>query len=363
MNIPIYQPYLEGNANKYVNECLESGWISSKGKFVKKFEEAFSTFLGGGFSTSVSNGTCALHLALLALGIKEGDEVLVPALTYIASVNCIKYIGAKPVLVEVDKDTWNIDTSKIEAKITKNTKAILAVHLYGALCNTDNLKEISNLHNLYLIEDAAEAFGSKYKSQYAGTFSDIATFSFFGNKTITTGEGGMVYSQNKNLIDKAAYLKNQAVSPSIEYWHEMIGYNYRMTNIQAAIGLSQLELAEIILNKKRKIYQSYKNNLTGLPISFQLESEETSHSFWMVVIIMNNENIKDKMKDYLSNEGIETRRIFHPINSLPPYKDNEIYDISNAISQRGLCLPSHPNLTNNEVEYISSKIRKFFAYH
>ena len=196
--IPVYKPEFLGNEKKYLINCIESGWISSKGKYVSLFENQFSDFLGGGYSSAVSNGTAALHLALKALNIREGDEVIVPSFTYIASVNAIKYCLAEPILIDSDLDTWNIDSSQIESKITKKTKAILAVHLYGAVCELDKLRKLCDKHSIFLIEDSAEAFGSKLKNKYAGTYGDISTFSFFGNKTITTGEGGMVFSKMKN---------------------------------------------------------------------------------------------------------------------------------------------------------------------
>lgn len=206
-SIPVYEPYLKGNVRKYVNDCIDTGWISSKGKYVNKFETSFAQFLEGGFATSVSNGTVALHLALLALGIGKGDEVIVPVFTYIASVNAINYVGAKPIFVDADPETWNIDINLLKEKITPKTKAIMAVHLFGAMNDLSKLIEICEKNKLFLIEDTAEAFGSRYKGKLAGTFGDISTFSFFGNKTITTGEGGMVFSKNKTLISKVAFLK------------------------------------------------------------------------------------------------------------------------------------------------------------
>ena len=259
--IPIYKPILAGNESSYVHSCLDSGWISSKGKFVGQFEATFEDYLQSGYATSVCNGTVALHLALHSLGIGDGDEVIVPTLTYIASVNAIAYVGASPVFVDSNPETWNLDVSMIEEKITDKTKAIMAVHLYGAVCDMEILHEICNRHDLLLIEDVAEAFGSQYNNRYAGTFGDMATFSFFGNKTITTGEGGMVVSRLKRRSARAAYLKSQAVSTKREYWHEEIGFNYRMTNICAAIGLAQIEQADSIIAAKRKLASWYMQEL------------------------------------------------------------------------------------------------------
>ena len=357
---PVYRPSIIGNARKYTLECINTGWISSKGKFVKEFEDKFSEYQGGGYSSSVSNGTVALHLALKALDIQENDEIIVPTLTYIASVNAIKYVGAKPIFIDSEISTWNIDPLKIEEKITSKTKAILIVHLYGAMCNIGKIKEICNKHNLYLIEDSAEAFGSQYEGFKSGTFGDISTFSFFGNKTITTGEGGMVFSKDKKKIDRVSFLKNQAVSPKKEYWHEEVGYNYRMTNICAAIGLSQLEVAEILILKKKKIACWYKSYLKNLPITFQEEYQNSFHSFWMVTFLVKNKVKKEQLRSHLSKLNIETRPIFHPANNMKPYKNNEIFPIANLISERGINLPSYPDLKRNDIKKICNSIIDFF---
>ncbi|EFG9803382.1 GDP-perosamine synthase RfbE/PerA, partial [Escherichia coli] len=241
---PVYQPSLTGKEKEYVNECLDSTWISSKGNYIQKFENKFAEQNHVQYATTVSNGTVALHLALLALGISEGDEVIVPTLTYIASVNAIKYTGATPIFVDSDNETWQMSVSDIEQKITNKTKAIMCVHLYGHPCDMEQIVELAKSRNLFVIEDCAEAFGSKYKGKYVGTFGDISTFSFFGNKTITTGEGGMVVTNDKTLYDRCLHFKGQGLAVHRQYWHDVIGYNYRMTNICAAIGLAQLEQAD-----------------------------------------------------------------------------------------------------------------------
>jgi perosamine synthetase len=250
--IPVYQPSLKGNEKKYVNECLDSTWISSKGKFVNQFENAFAEYVGVKHAATVSNGTVAIHLALLALGIGEGDDVIVPTLTYIASVNSIAYTGANPVFVDSLQDSWQIDPADVVKKITPRTKAIMAVHLYGHPCDMDALMEICKKHDLFLIEDCAEAIGTLYKGKHVGTFGDISTFSFFGNKTITTGEGGMVVTNDETLHDRSLHFKGQGLAKHRQYWHDVIGYNYRMTNICAAIGLAQLEQIEQVLIEKKK---------------------------------------------------------------------------------------------------------------
>lgn len=355
--IPVYKPLIEGNEIKYVNECLASGWISSRGKFVEQFEQGFSDYLGEVYSTSVSNGTVALHLALHTLGIGCGDEVIVPTLTYIASVNSIKLVGATPVLVDAEPSTWNIDCKKIEEKINIKTKAILAVHLYGAVCDMEALQNICKRHKLFLIEDVAEAFGSTLHGRFAGTFGDIATFSFFGNKTITTGEGGMLVSKYNHLIQRANFLKSQAVSREKEYWHDEIGFNYRMTNICAAIGLAQLEVAEEIIKKKRILASMYKEALNDVQVKFQDERVNTRHSYWMVSILTVDKSSRDNLRLHLKNEGIETRPLFYPVHKMPTFYNEEPMVVSESLSDRGLNLPSWPGLSEDEVEFICNCIK------
>ena len=251
-NIPIYQPDLSGNEKKYVADCLESTWISSKGKYIPLFENSFAKYVGVKHAAAVCNGTVAIHLALLTLGVGPGDEVIVPTLTYIASVNAISYVGATPVFCDSLYSTWQMDVADVEKKITAKTKAILAVHLYGHPCEMDPLVALCKQHGIFLIEDCAEALGSLYSEKHVGTFGDIATFSFFGNKTITTGEGGMVVTNDETLIERTRHFKGQGLAQHREYWHDVIGYNYRMTNIEAAIGLAQLNVL-ILFCKRKKI--------------------------------------------------------------------------------------------------------------
>ena len=359
-NIPVYKPSLCGNEFKYVTDCLNSTRISSKGPYIDKFENDFSEFLNIKYSTTVSNGTVALHLALLCLGIKEGDEVIVPTLTYIASVNAINYVGAKPIFVDADLLTWNIDVDAIEAKISKKTKAIIIVHLYGACCDMDKINELCKKHDILLIEDVAEAFGSKFKDKFAGSFGDIATFSFFGNKTITTGEGGMVVTNNKVLYEKAKFLKSQAVSMEKEYWHDEIGYNYRMTNLTAAIGVAQLERANEIISKKRQILEIYKNELNDLPIKFQNEDNKSFNTYWMISIVVENENIRDQIREELRLNSVETRPFFPPANVMPVFYTNEIFPNALNLSKTGINIPSYPDLSKEEVEFICTVIKKIY---
>ena len=356
--IPVYQPFLAGNEMQYVSECMETTWISSKGKYVGRFEEKFAEYIGVGYATAVSNGTVALHLALHTLGIGPGDEVIVPTLTYIASVNAIAYVGATPVFVDSEKDSWNMDTSQIVSKISSKTRAILAVHLYGAPCHMAHLSDICEKYGLFLIEDAAEAFGSKFQGKYVGSFGHISTFSFFGNKTITTGEGGMVVSNQKALIERASYLKSQAVSPAIEYWHDEIGFNFRMTNICAAIGVGQLERADEIIQKKQQLAAWYQEDLCEVPLIFQADSQNTINSYWMVSVLAQDSLKRDQIRQYLKENSVETRPLFHPAHTMPTFKTSELYPVAEYLSGCGLNLPSYPGLNREQVAFISLKIRE-----
>lgn len=358
--IPVYQPSLNGKEKQYVNQCLDSSWISSRGEFISRFESAFSEYIGAQYSTTVSNGTVALHLALEALEIGAGDEVIVPTLTYIASVNTILQTGAKAVYVDSLHSTWNVDVEDIKRKITPKTKAVMVVHLYGLSCDMDAIVSLCREYQLLLIEDCAEAFGSLYKGQHVGTFGDAATFSFFGNKTITTGEGGMVVCKDANVFEKACHLKSQGVSKNKEYWHDVLAYNYRMTNICAAIGLAQLEQADSIIAKKRQVADWYRETLIGLPLSMHEEQRGTRHSFWMCSLLLDSHEHRQPLRDFLKENGVETRPLFPPAHTMPHCFSSECFYNAEDISARGINLPSYPDLTESDVKFISNLINKFF---
>lgn len=359
--IPIYQPYLQGNEKKYVNQCLDSTWISSKGEFIEKFEKSFAEYICSTYATSVCNGTVALHLALTSLGIRMGDEVIVPTLTYVASVNTIAQTGATPVFADSLADTWQIDPEEIRRKITSKTKAVMVVHLYGYPCEMTEIISLCNEHNLLLIEDCAEAFGTYYHGKHVGTFGDIATFSFFGNKTITTGEGGMVVTNDHRLHQRNAHLKSQGVSSSREYWHDAVAYNYRMTNIQAAIGLAQLEQAHEILKKKRELAKFYRDNLQNLPLVTDSEKDGIQHSYWMCSIVLNDASQRDPLRNHLAEHKIETRPFFPPAHLLPIYiNHSNNYPVAESLSSRGINLPSWPGMTLDQCEMICHKVQNWF---
>ncbi len=358
---PVYQPSLTGNEKKYVNECLDSTWISSKGKFIAEFEDSFKSYIGARHAATVSNGTVAIHLALLALGIGPEAEVIVPTLTYVASVNAIAYTGATPVFCDSLKSTWQMDPDDVRRKITPHTRAILAVHLYGQPCEMEELVKIAREHNLFLIEDCAEAFGTYYKGRHVGTFGDIGTFSFFGNKTITTGEGGMVVTDDDTLHDRMTHFKGQGLAKYREYWHDVIGYNYRMTNICAAIGLAQLERADSVIVQKRQIAEWYKRELKEYPLTFQEETGDVQHSYWMVSILVPDAADRDPLRNALRQQSIETRPVFYPVHSMPMYSSAfQRHPVAESLGWRGINLPSYPALDEVSVKEICSVIRDHF---
>ena len=359
--IPIYQPDLGGNVKDYVNECLDTSWISSRGRFVTQFETRFADRIGVAHAASVCNGTVALHLALMALGIGEGDEVIVPTLTYIASANAVAYTGATPVFVDSVRSTWQIDPEDVRRHLTPRTRAIMPVHLYGQACDMGALMALAQQHRLFVVEDCAEAFGTYYKGRHVGTFGDIATFSFFGNKTITTGEGGMVVSDDKPLIKRARHLKGQGLAAHREYWHDVIGYNYRMTNIQAAIGLAQLERADEFIARKRQLADRYRDALQNLPLEVHAEAPGTVHSYWMVSILVQRPDQRDPLRQHLGQAGIETRPVFYPVHTMPMYAKNyRKHAVAEDLAWRGINLPCWPGLAEKQQLYIIDAIKRFY---
>jgi len=362
--IPIYRPTLSGNEKEYIIRCIDSTWISSKGGFTLEFEQKFAEYIGTRYATTVSSGTAALHLALLALGAGPGSEVIVPTLTFVASANAIAYTGATPIFADSLESTWQIDPDDIRRKITPKTCGIIAVHLYGHPCDMDALTAITKEFGIFMIEDCAEAIGSRYKKSHVGNFGEIAAFSFYGNKTITTGEGGIIATNNKTLYDRAVHLKGQGLSPHRQYWHDVIGYNYRMTNLCAAIGLAQLEQVDAFVSKKRQIASWYRNELKDLPLRFHDEIGDVVNSYWMCSVLVSDALLREKLRDYLAGLGIETRPVFYPIHTMPIYSQNyQHHSVAEDISLRGINLPSWPGLTAEDVNFICNSIREFLNKH
>lgn len=362
--IPVAVPNFLGNEKKYVDECMDTTWISSVGKYVSDFEKSFADYMGVNHAIACCNGTVALHVPLIALGLQPGDEVIVPSLTYIATANCVRYCGATPVFADCLSDTWNIDPEDVERKITPKTKGIMPVHLYGNPCDMDAIMSIAKKHNLFVLEDAAECHGATYDGRKVGSFGDAAAFSFFGNKIITTGEGGMVITNNKELDDHMRILKGQGQDPNRRYWFIEVGYNYRMTNIAAAIGLAQLENIDQHIANRRKVASWYMEELKDIEeyISFQKVTEKAESVWWMFSILLTDKvkRTRDEVMELLKTDGIETRPVFYPMHQMPVYEDsNAKCPVSEDVSARGMNLPTHGLLTREEVAYICNSIKKY----
>jgi perosamine synthetase len=366
--IPVCEPTLKGNELKYVEDCLTSNWIGSSGKYIQQFEKLFSEFCNTNHAITCSNGTTALHLALRAIDIKQGDEVIVPDFTMMSCVDSILYTNAKPVFVDAQKDTWNIDVEKIEEKITNKTKAIMVVHIYGHPVDMDRVLEIAEKNNLFIIEDCAEAHGATYKNKMIGSLGDISCFSFYSNKIVTTGEGGMVITNNDKFAEKIRLLKNLAFKEP-RFVHDEMGYNYRMTNIQAAIGVAQMEYIDELVEFRRKNAQMYNDLLKNVEgITLPVEKEWAKNVYWMYSILIEDSfglNMSELRKKLLE-KGIDTRSFFMPMHSqpivlklYPKYKkEDSKYPISNELSKKGLYLPSSSSLSHKEIKKVCDTIKE-----
>jgi perosamine synthetase len=364
--IPVAAPALNGNEKAYVLDCLESTWISSSGKYLDRFEAAFAEFCGVRHAIACSNGTTALHLALVALGVGPGDEVIVPTLTFVATANAVTYCGARPVFVDVDAETWAIDAAAVEAKVTPRTRGIIVVHLFGHPADMDAIGVIARRHGLFVLEDAAQAHGAEYRGRRAGSLGDVATFSFFGNKIITTGEGGMVTTSDDALATRMRLLRTHGMDPDRRYWHPVIGYNYRMTNIAAAIGLAQLERVQWQLDRRQELAAWYREELgrTGV-LTCQAEKDWARHVWWMFsVLVSEDAGDRDGIMDALRRRGIETRPIVHPLHTLPPYVEatrGERFPVAEAIARTGINLPTWAGLTREQVRSVCDQLLECLA--
>lgn len=349
------EPDIGSKERKYMNEAFDSGWISSKGPFISKFEEEFAKLSGARHGVSCSNGTTALHLAVRALGIGEEDEVIVPNLTFASPANAVLYEKGKPVLVDVDRKYWCIDPNKVRENITKKTKAIIVVHLYGHPADMDQIMGIAKEHNLKVIEDCAEAHGATYKGKTVGSIGDIGCFSFYGNKIITTGEGGMITTNDDNLAERIRILRDHGMQPSRRYWHEEVGYNYRMTNIQAAIGLAQIESIREKIEKRKWIARKYSEYI-GEIAELQPEMPWASNVYWLPTFILNGSfgsSLRDSLMTSLANKGVESRPVFYPLNIMPPYFNRMPFPNSNHISCNGISLPVSNRFEEDDIRFIS----------
>lgn len=361
--IPISEPELGGNETRYLMDCVNENWISSSGPFVKRFEDGFSSYTGLNGGLAVSNGTVAITLALQALGISKGAEVIVPSSTFAATANAVIAAGCVPVFSEVSKATWGIDRDSVERLISKRTEAVVAVHLYGNPCDVEALQHLCRESGLALVEDCAEAIGTRVGAQHAGAYGDAATFSFFGNKTLTTGEGGMVFFQDSQAAARARQMRDHGMSKQRRYWHEIVGFNYRMTNIQAAIGLGQVERAAKLVAEKQDRGHLYDALLNGIPGVTKLpETNIGQNSYWLYPILLTGSLVpeRERVMTRLASDGFQTRETFPPLHTMPPYKNfrrSDEMSVATSIGSSGICFPNSPRMTASDVRAIVESFR------
>jgi perosamine synthetase len=362
--IPVSDPKLDGNELRYVTQCVQSNWISSAGRFVREFEETFAAAMGCHYGVATSNGTTALHLALATLGLGAGDEVIIPTFTMIATANAVRYTGAMPVLVDAERETWNLDVTQLAGKVTPRTRGICLIHTYGHPVDMDPLLELADRRGLWVIEDAAEAHGARYKGRTIGSLGRAASFSFYANKIITTGEGGMVTSNDAELARVARRLRDHAFSDERHFWHKYLGFNYRMTNLQAAIGLAQTERLDELVEIRRRNAARYTGALRKIPgLTLPVERPWARNVYWMYGVVVEDEFgiSRDELRQRLARRGIETRTFFIPIHLQPIYYESfkgQRYPVAEELCRRGLYLPSGATLTSAEIDYICDMVRE-----
>lgn len=357
--IPVSAPWLSDRVRDYVLDCVESGWISSLGVYVERFEREFARFCDAGHGVATSSGTAAVHLALAALGLGPGDEVLVPDLTFVATANAVCYTGATPVLVDVDPVTWALDLEDARRKITARTRALIVVHLYGHPADLDPLLALARERELFLVEDAAQAHGARYKGRRVGAIGHIGAFSFYGNKILTTGEGGMVVTRDEALASRARLLRGHAMDSVRRYYHYEVGFNYRMTNIQGAIGCAQLEQYEDIRERRRttaSIYAARLGNIAGLQLPPNAPWAESAHWMCSIVVEPSLGLSRDETMAALDARGIETRPFFVPLHELPAFESPTGFPVSTRLGHHGINLPSGSGLTREDVDRVCDAV-------
>lgn len=364
--IPVSEPLIGAKEFEYVSECLKSGWISSTGRYIEEFEEKWAAYCGMKFGIAVSNGTAALQVAIKCLNLKKGDEVIMPSFTIISCATAIIYNGAKPVLVDAESRTWTMDTAQIEKKITKKTKAIMPVHIYGHPCDMEPIWALAKKHNLKVVEDAAEAHGAEYKHQKCGSMGDLSCFSFYANKIITTGEGGMVLTNSKEYAEHARQSRNLFFQKEKRFYHKELGYNFRLTNLQAAIGLAQLQKIEEFIRKKRwiaHIYNKRLRNIAGLILP--IEEPWAKNVYWMYGIVLDEKTgfTAKKFAERLRDNGIETRPFFLGMHKQPVFKTmglfrDDYYPVTERIAKQGLYIPSGLTLSVEQIDKVCDIIKK-----
>ena len=365
--IPLAYPDLSGNEEKYVVDAIRSSWISSTGPYVTRFEAEFAQMCGTRHAISVCNGTAALHVALIGLDVRPGDEVLVPSLTYIATANAVRYVGAEPVFVDVDPDTWCIDPKKLEAAVTRRTRGIIPVHAYGHPADMDAINGFAAVHGLWVLEDAAEAHLARYKGRPAGSLSPVATFSFYGNKVFTAGEGGALTLDDPALAVRIRTLRSQGVDPQRRYYFPITGYNFRLTNLACALLCAQLERADAIVERRRGVFAAYRERLEGTPgVAFQPVAPWAEPARWLYCLLVDEEaygRSRDELMALLDEAAIETRPFFVPLHVLPPFREEsrrrgEDLPHTLRLASQGMNLPTFNTITDDQIDQVTSAIRK-----
>ena len=357
--IPVSKPVISEKEISYVLDALQSGWVSSLGKYIDEFEKQFAIFCGVDHAIAVSNGTAALHLSLLGYGVGAGDEVIVPDFTFVATANAVKYVGAIPVFADIDEKTLCIDPEKIEKLITPKTKAIIPVHLFGHPADMTRINEIANKYNLVVIEDAAEAHGAKVNGKKVGSLGNCGTFSLYANKVITSGEGGFITTNDAELSKKLRLLLDHAMCKNKRYWHDMVGYNYRMTNLQAALGLAQLEQIDSFIRRRKEIFELYREQLSGIKnIKLNYKADWAEPNYWMVCLefLDFNEEKRNAIMISLKEMNIDSRPFFYPLSDMPMYKGLTNTPVTHKVSARGINLPTFTSMENDSIKYICNAV-------
>ena len=365
MRIPVCEPYLGGREKEYVLDCLATNWISSAGKYLVQFEQAFARYCGCEHGIGTTSGTTALHLAIAAVAVGPGDEVIMPTFTIAATVFATLYVGAIPVLVDVEPDTWTMRVDQVAAKLGPRTRAVLPVHMYGHPCDMDPLRELTGRRGLRLLEDAAEVHGAEYKGRKCGSLGDAACFSFYANKILTTGEGGMVVTNDETIAERCRSLKNLAFNRERRFLHDAIGFNYRMTNLQAAMGLAQLEKLEEYVALRRQHAASYTKLLQDVEgLRLPVERPWARNVYWMYGVVVEDDFgcSRDDLASGLAERGVETRTFFIPMHEQPLFQEkglfrSEHYPVASDIARRGLYLPSSTGLREDEIAYVADAVR------
>ncbi len=362
--LPIYEPSFVGNEEKYVMDCMKTGWISSQGSYVKRFETALAEYHNVKHAVVTSNCTTALHLSLLGLGLGPNCDVICPDLTFIAPANMIKFSGANPILVDIDPETLTIDVEDMKAKLTATTKAIMVVHQFGHAAKMDEIMSFAQEQNLKVIEDNAESIGGYFKNQILGSIGDVATFSFFGNKVITSGEGGALITNHDDVAERARMLRDHGMNPKKKYDHLDLGFNYRMTNLQAAVGLAQLEKLDKILSLRNNARLEYEAALSDIPqLKLRSFANWSTPVHWLMTLSAETVEIRDQLMATLHENGIETRPMINPVHHAHHFRKSyewNDFPVSCDISARSFHLPSGNNISSSNIEFIAKSVRKFF---